>query len=113
MVRRGQFAGCWDAIALGLISCAFVCSGCKRESRSFTVDPPSASTMNLLQLSTLQPGTNSFQKHVHNEYDENAYALSEGKRLFSNFNCSGCHAHGGGGMGPPLMDEKWIYGSAP
>jgi len=69
--------------------------------------------MNLVQLSTLQPGTNSFQKHVHNEYDENAYALSEGKRLFSNFNCSGCHAHGGGGMGPPLMDEKWIYGAAP
>src|SRR5581483_11928376 len=28
-------------------------------------------------------------------------------------NCVGCHAHGGGGMGPPLMDQKWIYGSEP
>ena len=30
-----------------------------------------------------------------------------------NFNCVGCHAHGGGGMGPALMDSKWIYGSQP
>ena len=28
-------------------------------------------------------------------------------------NCVGCHFHGGGGIGPPLMDEKWIYGSDP
>ena len=25
----------------------------------------------------------------------------------------GCHAHGGGGIGPPLMDRNWIYGSEP
>src|SRR4029078_298086 len=23
----------------------------------------------------------------------------------------GCHFHGGGGIGPPLMDNEWIYGS--
>jgi cytochrome c oxidase cbb3-type subunit 3 len=40
-------------------------------------------------------------------------SLSEGKRLYTNFNCYGCHAHGGGDMGPPLMDDKWIYGSKP
>ena len=39
--------------------------------------------------------------------------MSEGKTLFQQFNCVGCHAQGGGGMGPPLMDEKWIYGSDP
>ena len=42
----------------------------------------------------------------------NAFHLSEGKRLYSWFNCSGCHANGGGGMGPALIDDKWIYGSA-
>ena len=42
-----------------------------------------------------------------------AYDLAEGKRLFSQWNCSGCHANGGGGMGPPLMDRTWIYGSSP
>ena len=25
-------------------------------------------------------------------------------------NCSGCHSNGGGGMGPSLMDNQWIYG---
>jgi cytochrome c oxidase cbb3-type subunit III len=48
-----------------------------------------------------------------NEYENNAQALSEGKRLFSQMNCTGCHAHGGGSIGPPLMDSKWIYGSQP
>ena len=28
-------------------------------------------------------------------------------------NCNGCHAAGGGAMGPALMDETWIYGSGP
>ena len=27
--------------------------------------------------------------------------------------CVGCHANGGGGIGPPLADAKWIYGEAP
>ncbi|HUP30798.1 MAG TPA: cytochrome c, partial [Usitatibacter sp.] len=43
----------------------------------------------------------------------NAYELSQGKRLFRWYNCSGCHSAGGGGMGPALMDEKWLYGPAP
>jgi cytochrome c oxidase cbb3-type subunit 3 len=47
------------------------------------------------------------------DYEENAYTVAEGKRLFSAFNCTGCHAHGGGDSGPPLMDDKWIYGSEP
>ncbi|MFN7140138.1 MAG: c-type cytochrome, partial [Limisphaerales bacterium] len=24
-----------------------------------------------------------------------------------------CHFNGGGGIGPPLMDDQWIYGSDP
>ncbi len=39
--------------------------------------------------------------------------MSEGKTLFEWFNCVGCHAHGGGAIGPALMDEKWIYGASP
>jgi cytochrome c oxidase cbb3-type subunit 3 len=61
----------------------------------------------------LQPGVAGPPVPVRNGYEENAYALNEGKRLYDWFNCSGCHAHGGGGMGPPLMDDKWIYGSEP
>ena len=43
-------------------------------------------------------------------YDNNAPAISEGQQLFSQMNCVGCHSHGGGGMGPPLMDDEWRYG---
>ena len=53
------------------------------------------------------------QSAVIASYDENDYKVSQVKRMFAYFNCSGCHANGGGGMGPPLMDDRWIYGSAP
>jgi cytochrome c oxidase cbb3-type subunit 3 len=39
-------------------------------------------------------------------------AIADGQRLFDWYNCSGCHFHGGGGMGPALMDQQWIYGGA-
>ena len=43
-------------------------------------------------------------------YYDNAEAVTTGKRLFGQYNCSGCHSNGGGGMGPALMDDEWIYG---
>lgn len=46
-----------------------------------------------------------------NPFAGNAWAASEGQRLYHQMNCVGCHAMGGGGMGPALMDGKWIYGS--
>jgi cytochrome c oxidase cbb3-type subunit 3 len=45
--------------------------------------------------------------------EENAYAVSQGKRLYRWYNCNGCHAGGGGGIGPALMDERWRYGHEP
>jgi cytochrome c oxidase cbb3-type subunit 3 len=47
---------------------------------------------------------------MESPYEENAWGMGEGKRLYQNYNCSGCHAMGGGGIGPALMDDKWIYG---
>ncbi|HEY8562462.1 MAG TPA: c-type cytochrome [Pyrinomonadaceae bacterium] len=95
----------------------FLVSGfaaCEREERGFRVKTPDADRINSKQLSTLQPGAPlPASPPVVNEYEGNAYALSEGKRLFEYMNCSGCHAHGGGGMGPPLMDDKWVYGGEP
>ena len=43
-------------------------------------------------------------------YDDNANAISQGQTLYMEMNCVGCHSHGGGGMGPPLMDDQWRYG---
>ena len=40
--------------------------------------------------------------------------LAEGRRLFLQFNCYGCHGgRAGGGMGPSLRDPDWIYGNSP
>lgn len=43
-------------------------------------------------------------------YDNNANAIALGQQLYMQMNCVGCHSHGGGGMGPPLMDDEWRYG---
>jgi cytochrome c oxidase cbb3-type subunit 3 len=43
-------------------------------------------------------------------YDDNANVIAAGQQLYTQFNCVGCHFHGGGGMGPPLMDDQWRYG---
>ena len=43
-------------------------------------------------------------------FEGNAFHIAQGQRLYAWMNCAGCHAHGGGGMGPPLMDDEWRYG---
>ncbi len=100
-------------VTLILFLLVFVFASCEREERGFRVETPNADRINSKQLSTLQAGQPTANLPVKNEYEENAFALSEGKRLFSNMNCVGCHAHDGGGMGPALMDAKWIYGGQP
>lgn len=50
---------------------------------------------------------------VHNPYAGNAAAATEGRQLFVQYNCSGCHGgRAGGGMGPSLRDSLWAYGSS-
>jgi cytochrome c oxidase cbb3-type subunit 3 len=86
---------------------------CEREQRRFQQMPSDAALKKSKRQVNLVPGPYTADVHVKNPYQWNAFAISEGKRLFSWYNCVGCHAHGGGGMGPPLMDERWIYGSDP
>jgi cytochrome c oxidase cbb3-type subunit III len=90
-----------------------VMSGCKRETRDFQAPPPSPPPVTQLRLSELRPGQSVPPPHAHNDAEDNAMALNEGKQLFSSFNCVGCHGNGGGNMGPPLIDQTWIYGSEP
>jgi cytochrome c oxidase cbb3-type subunit 3 len=92
---------------------ASISVSCEREDRGFRANPPDCDRIGATQLTTLKPGQDLQPPAVMNEYENNAYAMSEGKRLFQQMNCSGCHAHGGGAIGPALMDDKWIYGSRP
>ena len=100
---------CTVALSLLLVTAA-----CEREERGFRVKTSDANRINSKELSGgFQAGSAAPTPTTPNEYENNALALSEGKRLFSQMNCTGCHAHGGGSIGPPLMDAKWIYGSQP
>lgn len=68
-------------------------SGCGRETRDFSnkmMDSP----------------------HRGDKFAGNAWRISNGARLYVWMDCAGCHSHGGGGMGPPLRDAKWRYGSS-
>lgn len=94
-----------------LVFAAALCAvGCERETRAFErrPGPPSLTSQVRLEPGPLQP-----RDTVPGPFDHNAYETAEGQLLFSRMNCSGCHAHGGGGMGPALMDDQWIYGSEP
>ena len=87
-------------------------SGCKKEERPFNSQWMSGAENQPRQVSDLRPGAqHQPAPSVPNAYENNAWAMAEGKRLYEFYNCVGCHAHGGGGMGPALMDAKWIYGS--
>jgi cytochrome c oxidase cbb3-type subunit 3 len=100
------------AIGVSLFT-AFLASACRREERRFREVAPSTTATSVASAVNLQPGPTYTVTQTHGPYEYNAYAISEGKTLFNQFNCSGCHSNGGGGMGPPLMDDKWIYGSDP
>src|SRR4051812_980866 len=93
---------------------ALVATSCQREQRSFREPPPATGMPVSIQVSGLHPGGSApGLPQPPSIYEESAYAVSQGQSLFNQFNCSGCHAHGGGGMGPALMDDQWTYGSEP
>jgi cytochrome c oxidase cbb3-type subunit III len=95
-------------------------AACEREHRDFhgeDVAEASDSTRTItVGTQSILPGdpSDTTTAPTSGPYQENAWAVSEGERLFSQMNCTGCHAtYGGGGIGPALRDSVWIYGSAP
>lgn len=104
-------------VASGLGATAFtllLLAGCEdqqslRDNAAARTAPTDVRTVDLVPGSLGQAP----EPMMDNPYAGNLHAISEGKRLYSWFNCVGCHANGGGGMGPPLIDNQWIYGSEP
>jgi cytochrome c oxidase cbb3-type subunit 3 len=106
MIGRRGWSAALCALALVLVSC-------EREVRPFQDLAVASARSQRPVLSPIFPGGQPPPAPNESPFQNNAYGLSEGKRLFDSYNCSGCHAHGGGGMGPALMDDTWIYGSSP
>lgn len=89
------------------LACALASAGCDREAR----DPrgkPLPETGPLMKAA-LDPSKQDPREH---DYLDNAYQVSQGQTYYKWMNCVGCHANGGGGMGPALMDNEWRYGSS-
>jgi cytochrome c oxidase cbb3-type subunit 3 len=107
---------------LSLLSCVAVAislSGCKDSTKSNadkSADKPAAgNTEPRVALAPFSPGgqkpvvdTNDQGRKIMNDPEQ----IAAGKQLFSAMNCNGCHFNGGGGIGPPLMDNVWIYGDS-
>jgi cytochrome c oxidase cbb3-type subunit 3 len=65
-------------------------------------------------VTTIFPGVTPVNPDIKNPFAGDPDAAERGLRDFERFNCVGCHApNGGGGMGPSLSNDKWIYGADP
>ncbi len=68
----------------------------------------------VLRTSDLSAGGARRDVAAVNPYAEDAQAVADGRALYNAMNCGGCHGGaGGGGIGPPLADDQWIYGGQP
>lgn len=97
---------------LGTASAAVIFMSCGQQQDNTSVVPPAGSIVTGNRQSDLLPGTPAPARQAHNPFEGNEAAIADGKQLYNHFNCSGCHAAGGGAIGPPLMDDEWIYGSS-
>src|SRR4051812_37221116 len=94
------------AVLVGMLSVTAACSPPPGDIRKSDARPPVSTPVGPV------PGPGD-AVHAANPFAHDRGAIGEGRRLFVGFNCAGCHGdHGGGGMGPSLRDEDWIYGNA-
>jgi cytochrome c oxidase cbb3-type subunit 3 len=100
------------ASTLALLAAALTLTACDREERHSRSKPLGETVPAGGSPDTIYPGGSvpaSLDPRAR-LYDNNAPAIAQGQQLYSWMNCVGCHSHGGGGMGPPLMDDEWRYG---
>ena len=97
----------------GVLSVALILSACQKSARTLHEKAPLQARPNSIAVGQLQAGPKSPPLLLRNPYEGNAHAMTEGQRLYNWYNCSGCHFRGGGGIGPALMDDVWIYGKDP
>jgi cytochrome c oxidase cbb3-type subunit 3 len=105
-----------SASALVALACALALAGCEREDRDYHGPPPPAGPQAGVSPTSLAAGGAPRPPRPDPRaavYERNAFHVSEGKRYYDWYNCYGCHAAGGGGdIGPPLIDDEWLYGGS-
>jgi cytochrome c oxidase cbb3-type subunit 3 len=103
--------------ALGVVAALAACRGAPEQVRGGAqiVALPPDSTLSSIPLGDLAGATpNRLATTITNPYANNPGAIEEGKQLFAQMNCVGCHGYDAkGGMGPDLTDTYWRYGGSP
>jgi cytochrome c oxidase cbb3-type subunit 3 len=89
-----------DALLVALMASLL---SCRRDRRDLSGQTMGVATSDLPTAAAGEP----------NPFESNAFGIAQGQLLYQWFNCTGCHAQGGGAMGPPLIDAKWRYGGGP
>jgi len=96
-----------------VLAAIVVLASCKTEQRNLEPVPAMRALFTGARENPIVPGGPIPQTVIPSPAEGKAYDIAEGKRLFHWYNCDGCHANGGGGMGPPLMSGNLTYGSEP
>ena len=101
----------WSGVSAALIIGAGV-MGWIDEGRSFRLDPPVNSELDGFRL--MPNGISGAPPEIDfargQPYENDAYNLSQGKRLYTWFGCPACHGDGRGAQGPSFLDGWWLYG---
>lgn len=74
--------------------------------------PPAPGPQKSAVVTPLERVQSTAKGQLKNPYTGDADAIKEGRTMFLSYSCNGCHGGtGGGGMGPPVNNEVWVYGS--
>src|SRR5437868_15423865 len=110
----GRCRGAARMLVLACSACVGLClSGCQREERELRLDPPLSAALDQVKLmpNRISGAPPEVYFALGKPYENNAYSLSQGKRLYTWFGCGECHGDGRGtAKGPSLMDGWWNYG---
>jgi mono/diheme cytochrome c family protein len=60
--------------------------------------------------SPLETARNAEKGSLESPYADFASIAADGRKVYLAAGCNGCHGMGGGGMGPPLSNQVWVYG---
>lgn len=92
---------------------ALALAGCQKTDKWAEAPGPSGALPTLQAAVGPVPGPGNGALGPANPYADDARSPQAGRTLFVRFNCSGCHGgRAGGGMGPSLRDQTWLYGSS-
>jgi cytochrome c oxidase cbb3-type subunit 3 len=107
------------AANLALASLLAACHGQPGDTPKAAASQPGAPGLNhenrmaQIPLGDTATGPDKNTMPVKNPYAGSMLAVEQGKRLFIEMNCAGCHTYTGKGwMGPDLTDNYWRYGGS-